>query len=510
MAQWDAGGYVTDTAYLHDFCQFQTPAILSIVALAKGVLPPELDGGPITYCDLGCGQGFTANLVAAANPHAEIVAADFNPSHIAGARNLAQAAGLENVIFRESDFGELLDDASLPDFDFICLHGVYSWISAENRQRVVTFLHQRLKPGGLVYVSYDAMPGWAAMAPLPRVLVQQAASSGAPSETALQQGFAFANKLKDLNARFYRMYPHVSAQMERFQSLPSAYLAHELLTRNWQAFSFADVAEELAAAKLTYLGSAYLIDHIDRINFTEEQQAFLAEIQDPLLAETTRDMIVGRQFRRDVFAKGFIPLPPTEIRERWLNMCLVLTVPAEEVDLRVDSPLGKLQLRPDVYAPMLELLADRPMTVRELIERMPEPRPTWVSLADAIKVLIGRGQVYTALPGDGQAERAISTNGFNNAVLARANSSRGFGYLASPVTGGGVRVDHFAQLYLCAIRQGAADPAGLIKEIAMKNGHSIDMNDRRVGPEQIAVAVDEEIGKIKIRTLPLLKRLGVM
>ena len=35
-----------------------------------------------------------------------------------------------------------------------------------------------------------------------------------------------------------------------------------------------------------------------------QQQAFLATINDPILAEATRDMILARQFRRDVFAKG--------------------------------------------------------------------------------------------------------------------------------------------------------------------------------------------------------------
>src|SRR5258708_39107588 len=67
MSEWGSG-YVTDTAYVHDFCRVQTPAILSFAALAKSVAAPGLDGEPLTYCDLGCGQGFTANLVAAANP----------------------------------------------------------------------------------------------------------------------------------------------------------------------------------------------------------------------------------------------------------------------------------------------------------------------------------------------------------------------------------------------------------------------------------------------------------
>src|SRR5580700_9761009 len=113
MADWGSG-YVTDTAYVHDFCRVQTPAILSLAALAKGVAAPGGRGEAFTYCDLGCGQGFTANLVAAANPQADVFAADFNPTHVAGARGLANAAALRNVQFREAGFDELLQDASLP------------------------------------------------------------------------------------------------------------------------------------------------------------------------------------------------------------------------------------------------------------------------------------------------------------------------------------------------------------------------------------------------------------
>src|SRR5262245_21221487 len=275
MADWGAG-YVTDTAYVHDFCRVQIPPLLSFAALAKGIAVPGGHGEPLTYCDLGCGQGFTANLIAAANPRAEVFAADFNPTHIASARGLASAAGLRNIQFREASFDDLLGDDALPSFDVIALHGVFSWISLQNRQTIVAFIRQRLKPGGHVYISYDKMPGWAGIAPLRRVMVQQASSS-AVSEVALEQALTFADKLKELDARFYRMYPLVSVQLDRLRKLPRSYLAHELLTRNWQAFSFADVAAELADAKLTYLGSAYLVDHVDRINFTETQQQFLAQ-----------------------------------------------------------------------------------------------------------------------------------------------------------------------------------------------------------------------------------------
>ena len=509
MADWGSG-YVTDTAYVHDFCRVQTPAILSLAALAKGVAVPGGRGEAITYCDLGCGQGFTANLVAAANPHADVFAADFNPTHIAGARALAGAAGLKNIEFREAGFDELLDDASVPDFDIMCLHGVYSWISPANRQAVVALVRRRLKSGGLLYISYDAMPGWAGLAPLRRLLVQQYASSGhTSSETGLARALAFADQLKEVGTQFHRVYPHVSAQLDRLRRLPASYLAHELLTRDWQAYSFADVAIELAEAKLTYVGSAHLTDHVDRVNFTEEQQRFLGEIADPLLGETTRDMIVNRQFRRDIFVKGGRALSASAARERWLDTRFALSGLAADIDMTFETALGKLQVRPDMYKPVIEILDSGPLSLRELIARPAAAKLEWGGLLDAIKVLVGHGELQPALPADSEAARAASARGFNAAVTARAQESAELGYFASPVTGGGVRVDRFTQLYLGVKQDGTGDPVAALAALAEQRGGIVGKDDKKLGPEEARAALAVRAAQIEERTVPLLARLGI-
>jgi len=510
MADWGSG-YVTDTAYVHDYCRVQTPPILSFAALCKDVAAPGSLGEPLSYCDLGCGQGFTANIIAATNPQIKVFAADFNPTHIANARGLAQAAGLTNIEFREADFAELLNDTSLPEFDIIALHGVYSWVSAENRRTIVAFIRKRLNSGGLVYISYDTMPGWAGIAPLRRLMVQQhSVSPQASSQKALEQALALVDKLKDAGAHFYKMYPYVAVQLERLRKLPSAYLAHELLTRDWQAFAFADVAAELAEAKLTYLGSAHLTDHVDRVNFTEEQQRLLAQILDPSINESTRDMIVGRQFRRDVFVKGFTRLASVPGRQRWLQTRFVLSNGAKDISLTFETPLGTLQLRPETYRPVIDALADGPVTVRELIERLPPSKLEWGSLTDAFKVLVGRGDLQVALPPEHEAERKRSTRAFNSVVMGRAKEQAPLGYLASPVTGGGVQVDAFTQLYLQAKQKGVGDPVGLIAGIAAKSGKSFEKDGKALSEQEARAELATKATHIEEWIVPLLSRLGIV
>lgn len=54
---------------------------------------------------------------------------DFNPAHIAGARDLAKQARNETIDLREGELRDLVDDPALGTFDIIALHGIYSWVA---------------------------------------------------------------------------------------------------------------------------------------------------------------------------------------------------------------------------------------------------------------------------------------------------------------------------------------------------------------------------------------------
>lgn len=507
MADWGSG-YITDKAYVHDFCRVQTPPMLALAALTGGLQAAGGSDERLAYCDLGCGQGYTANLIAAANPAAQVLGVDFNPSHVANARALAGAAKLSNVTFREASFEDIAADAALPQFDIVAMHGVFSWISAHNRRALVAFIARQLKPGGLLYVSYDCMPGWAAIAPLRSIMARHfAPRPGVPSQTALQRALAYADSLHSAQARFYRMFPHVEAQMDRLKKTPRTYLAHELLTRDWQAFSFGDVAAELAEAKLVYVASAHLTDGVDRINFEEAQQKFLATLDDPILREETRDMLLGRQFRRDVYAKGIPEASSASLYARWLDTRFAMTTAPQDFDMTFETAVGKLQLRSDVHGPMIELLHEGPITLRQIVERSPQPATNWASITDVLKLLIGRGDLQPALPADGDAARLASVRTFNDAVLARAVDNAEFGYLASSKTGGGVRVDRMTQLYLIAQARGLGDPTEALTKLtlAARTGENAATD-----ADAVRDRVGKEIKRIEIGVVPTLKKIGAL
>jgi hypothetical protein len=158
---------------------------------------------------------------------------------------------------------------------------------------------------------------------------------------------------------------------------------------------------------------------------------------------------------------------------------------------------------------VIEALDRGPMTIRELIERLPASKLDWVRLTDAIKILVGRGELQPALPVENEAERVASTRVFNAAVMARAKESAELGYLASPVTGGGIQVDQFTQIYLQAKQKGVADPVGGIAKIAMMSGRTAEKDGGNLSPEETLAALTAKAERVEQRTVPLLRRLGI-
>ena len=78
---------------------------------------------------------------------------------------MAEISGSGAQLFDEA-FADFCKRGDLPEFDYIGLHGIWSWISDGNRAVIVDFIRRKLKVGGVLYISYNTQPGWAAMTPM--------------------------------------------------------------------------------------------------------------------------------------------------------------------------------------------------------------------------------------------------------------------------------------------------------------------------------------------------------
>ncbi|WP_112662675.1 class I SAM-dependent methyltransferase [Microvirga flavescens] len=509
-ANW-AEGYVVDIGYTHGFYRELSPSFLSFAAAAQGIQVPGRAIEPLTYCELGCGQGFSTNLLAAAHPHIQFHATDFNPAHIAGAWELAKEAQLKNIAFYDDSFEEFLKRDDLPDFDFITLHGIYSWISPENRKTIVRFIRDKLKPGGLVYISYNAMPGWSATMPLRRLLVEHAETVGSGSRSArIKASLEFASRLQALNAQYFEKNPQVSKTLEKIKTHDPNYVAHEYFNRDLHPFYFCDVAEELAEAKLQWVGFAGLTEAIEELHLSQEQLQLLSEIDDVALRQTIRDHIINQQFRRDIFVKGPIKLAPTAVRAMWLDTRFALSVTVSDLPKKVAGVRSALAMREDVLEAIGSALANGPRTLREMLEEPTLAKANFTSLIRTLTALIGQGSCVPCLPPQDLAERQAQTDRLNMAIARHARHEKKLRYFASGETGSAFGIDRLQQLFWLGLRTGEKDVPLFVAEILRQAGQRLLQEGKPVENDEENLALARtRFETVKSLNLQTWKNLGI-
>ncbi len=103
--------------------------------------------------------------------------------------------------------------------------------------------------------------------------------------------------------------------MKKLKKDNPSYLAHEYFNRDWHPMYVADMARWLEPAKLSFASSVNLLDSVDVVNLTTDQQQLINGLSDRIMRETVRDFCVNQQFRRDLWIKGGLRLTELEQAE---------------------------------------------------------------------------------------------------------------------------------------------------------------------------------------------------
>ena len=516
MAQWD-DGYVTDVAYTSNFYREMTPSWLGMTSLLLGHRPPDL-AQPFHYADLGCGNGFTALAVAAACPHAEVWGFDFNPAHVEFAGTLARRAGLDNAHFVETSFGDLaaLSDAALPDFDFMVAHGVLSWISPANRHHLMAVIARRLKPGGLVYLSYNVTTGWAAMIPVQSLMRRLSSASPERTDLAAPGVLAFIERLKQAGALYFSNNAVLDARLQDIGRQDARYIAHEYLNQDWHPLMFAEIAGAMAEAKCRYIGSATLAENIDTVSVPAGMAPILAETRDPMLRETLRDLGCAQGFRRDVYRRGVAPLPPSEQQVMLDALTLAgLGTTAPDEGPRFATPIGDVTGRPELYRPLLAMIDAGPLTGRTARDLPAFAGRHLVEVMQAVALLVAGGFAHPVLPEGGTAAGRDAARRLNLAIAQANASGVDMPRLAAPAIGSAVGVDLLETLVVGEVLAGRPAEVEMLAEQLMamltRVGRTVQRDGEPVrDPAEARRVVVHVVRNIVERRLPVLRGLGVL
>ncbi len=440
-------GYVNDIDYTYGYYAELCPERIAIPFLSAGLAVPPI----VRACELGFGQGVSTNIHAAAGS-AAWCATDFNPAQVSFARSLAAQSGVDanagKLLLAEQGFAEFCARDDLPDFDFIALHGIWSWISDENRRILVDFIRRKLTAGGVLYISYNVLPAWSAHLPVRHILQEHGSHLGMGSRVErIRQAVDFGGELLKHSPHLVKNAPDLPNRFELLKDHAPGYIAHEYLNRDWQPMYFSQMEEWLGGAKLSYACSARHVEDLPFCLFDEGQQAFFDGIKDPSFAQTVKDYMTNRQFRCDYWVKGGRRAGPSELRQAWDALDVLLLTERAAYDSAVGYT-RTVNTLPEIYDPILDLLADNAVHNVGDIRQALAGKLTSGQLYSALAILFAKNDVAVCTSAENTARQQPYCLRFNRHVLSNDEIGSPLGWLASPVLGGGVGINYLERLFL--------------------------------------------------------------
>lgn len=290
--------------------------------------------------ELGAAAGGNLIPMAFALPASTFVGVELGADQARRGQAMIADLRLANIRLLHQDILDV-DEAQEP-FDYILVHGVYSWVPEPVQERILGLCGRLLAPHGIAYVSYNVLPGWRSRAMLRDMLLHRTRRLTSPGERLAQ-----ARALLDLLAAGFSDDPRPEAEVlrrevEYLRAARASYLYHEYLEETNAPVLFSSFLARAERHGLRYLADTQL-HTMFASTLGPAAQAVLAGIEPQSEQEQAMDFLTLRPFRRTLLVRADVE-PDLEIDlERLYDVGLY-------ADLKPVEPAVLGEIRPQTYA----------------------------------------------------------------------------------------------------------------------------------------------------------------
>jgi methyltransferase-like protein/ubiquinone/menaquinone biosynthesis C-methylase UbiE len=263
---------------------------------------------PVEKCrvlELGCGDGTNLISMAYGLPQSEFVGIDAAGRAIAEGKQAIKDLSLDNVRLQQLN---LMDFAGhdVP-FDYIIVHGVYSWVPDPVRDRILAICSECLSPNGIAFVSYNAYPG-GHIRDMVREMMLFHVRGAADAEQKIAQGRALLKFLAGSKKEPDLYRDLLEKELEHALKYSDGAFYHDDLNPLTRPIYFYRFIEHAAAHGLQFLGDA-MFNEMQPEEYEPAVMTALRELDSDILArEQYLDFLMGRRFRRTLLCRREISL----------------------------------------------------------------------------------------------------------------------------------------------------------------------------------------------------------
>ena len=275
------------------FLQFR-PDRIGAMAILHGVTPDRIDDCRVL--ELGCGDGASLLSIASSMPGAKCVGIDLSGPRISEAKENAKAIGLSNVEFHQMDVMEF-DHEHFGEFDFVIAHGLFSWVPAVVREKLLEIYNSALARNGVGFISYNTFPGWHI-----RTVVREAGHffnrGTVQSIDQIEPTLDFLRVIATA-AESDSIYPKIiQSELKAIEDRPLEVLFHDDLAEHNQPFYFSEFASMTEKAGLAFISEARPLMQFTGKMGRDARELLESMSSDPVRREQCFDFLRGTRFRQ--------------------------------------------------------------------------------------------------------------------------------------------------------------------------------------------------------------------
>ncbi|CAH1660544.1 Methyltransferase domain-containing protein [Hyphomicrobiales bacterium] len=285
----------------HSFSQTH-PTRLATIAHFHGLEPAP--AAAMRVLELGCGRGGNLIPMAAQYPQSEFVGIDLSGASIRQAKAEAAELGLDNLSFEQRDILAVTRD--IGTFDYIIVHGVYSWVPDPVRERIVALFGELLAPQGVAYLSYNALPG-CRMRDLARDVMLFATRDVADPKERVSVARASLKAVAEASDPESFHGAALRQRLKQVDELPDNVLYHDDLNPGARAFALHEVLSVAQRHGLQFLAEASF-PSLAGAKGPAQQMLAQIPLEASALREQMLDLLIGRAFRETLLCRADIPL----------------------------------------------------------------------------------------------------------------------------------------------------------------------------------------------------------
>jgi methyltransferase-like protein/2-polyprenyl-3-methyl-5-hydroxy-6-metoxy-1,4-benzoquinol methylase len=278
-------------SYTH--CQTH-PDRLEVISRLFGMNPAHAERCRVL--ELGCGNGSNLVPMAFALPKSEFIGIDLAARPLEKGQEMVRGLGLENISLHQLDLLAL--PADLGNFDYIIAHGLYAWVPAAVKDKILAICKSHLRPQGVAYISYNCYPGSHLRDMIRQMMLFHLRSITEPQQR-INQAVALLRFVADSQTKSDTYTDFLREELKLTLELDQAQLYHDQLSDINAPVYFHQFVEHAARHGLQFLGEADFFEmqyHIYPPETVELLRRMAAE--SVILKEQYLDFLKCRRFRQ--------------------------------------------------------------------------------------------------------------------------------------------------------------------------------------------------------------------